>query len=243
MTPEFSARASLALASMLNSPIAQTNSFQTTYSKLSGKHSIRTGGEFRLQRIYNRVPGFSAGNFSFDTTFTGADPLRSVPASGNSIASFLLGTAQSGFIDVNTSPALQQRLFSLFVQDDFRATQKLKLNFGLRWDYLGPMTDRFNALLRGFDRTTASPLRAPGIDLKGGVLFAGVGGSRGIFERDFANIAPRLGAAYTLDSKTVFRGGYGLIYAQTFDDPGSDLASASAPRWSPPSAPASRRIR
>ena len=64
-------------------------------------------------------------------------------------------------------------------------------------------------------------MRAPGIDLKGGVLFAGVGGSRGIFERDFANIAPRLGAAYTLDSKTVFRGGYGLIYAQTFDDPGS----------------------
>ncbi len=206
---------------VLNSPIAQTNSFQTTYSKLAGKHSIRTGGEFRLQRVYNRVPGFSAGNFSFDTAFTGSDPLRSVPASGNSIASFLLGTPQSGFIDVNTSPALQQRLFSLFVQDDIRASQKLKLNFGLRWDYLGPMTDRFNALLRGLDRTTASPLRAPGIDLKGGVLFAGVGGSRGIFERDFANIAPRLGAAYTLDSKTVFRGGYGLIYAQTFDDPGS----------------------
>jgi len=53
---------------------------------------------------------------------------------------------QEGYLDVNSQPARQQKLFSLYVQDDFRVSEKLKLNFGLRWDYLGPLTDRFDAL-------------------------------------------------------------------------------------------------
>ena len=207
---------------VLNSPIAQTNSAHLTYSKLTGRHNIRTGTDLRMQRVYNRVPGFSAGNFSFDPQFTGNDVNRVVPQTGNSIASFLLNTPQSGFIDVNSEPALQQRLVSVFVQDDIRVTNKLKVNVGLRWDYLGAMTDRFNALTRGLDRTSASPLKAPGLDLKGGMLFAGAGGQpRGIYDRDFKNFGPRFGLAYAWNDKTVFRGGYGLIYAQTYDDPGS----------------------
>ncbi len=202
-------------------PIAQTNSFQSSLFKNIGSHSLKTGGEFRLQRANSQVPGFVAGNFAFDQRFTGRNALAIDPASGNSIASFLLGTPESGFIDVNSQPARQQRLFSAYVQDDYRITTKLKLNFGLRWDYLGPLTDRFNALTRGFDTTTASPLQAPGISLKGGLLFAGVGGNdRGIFVKDLNNFAPRGGFAYQWNEKTVIRGGYGLMYAQTFDDPG-----------------------
>jgi len=202
-------------------PIAQTNSFQGSIFKNIGSHSLKTGGEFRLQRANSQVPGYVAGNFSFDQKFTGRNALAIDPASGNSIASFLLGTAESGFIDVNSQPARQQRLFSAYIQDDYRLTTKLKLNFGLRWDYLGPLTDRFNALTRGFDTTTASPLQAPGISLKGGLLFAGLGGNdRGIFVKDLNNFAPRGGFAYQWNEKTVIRGGYGLMYAQTYDDPG-----------------------
>ena len=90
-----------------------------------------------------------AGFFNFDQQFTGANPLQIQPSSGNSLASFLLGTPASGGIDVNSQPARQQRTWSLFVQDDIRITQRFKLNAGLRWDYLGPMTDRFDALTRG----------------------------------------------------------------------------------------------
>ena len=202
-------------------PIAQTNSFQGSVFKNIGSHSLKIGSEFRLQRANSQVPGYVAGNFSFDQKFTGKNALAIDPASGNSIASFLLGTAESGFIDVNSQPARQQRLFSAYVQDDYRISTKLKLNLGLRWDYLGPLTDRFNALTRGFDTTTASPLQAPGIALKGGLLFAGVGGNdRGIFVKDLNNFAPRGGFAYQWNEKTVIRGGYGLMYAQTFDDPG-----------------------
>ena len=202
-------------------PTAQTNSVQSSLYKTIGRHSLKTGGEFRLQRSYSQTPGFVAGNFSFDQKFSGRTPLAVEPSSGNSIASFLLGTAESGFIDVNSQPARQQRLVSFYVHDDYRVTDKLKLNLGLRWDYLGPLTDRFNALTRGFDTSSASPLQVPGISLKGGLRFAGNGGNaRGIFDKDLNNFAPRAGFAYRWNEKTVIRGGYGLMYAQTFDDPG-----------------------
>src|SRR5262249_39744828 len=204
---------------VLNDPISQTNSFQGGIAKTVGRHNLRTGGEFRLQRQYSRTPGFTAGNFTFDQLFTGADPLRSAPSSGNSLASFLMGTPAAvcsgvcNYIDVNSWPALQQRLWSFYVQDDLRVTARLKVNLGLRWDYLGPLTDRFNALTRGFDTSTASPLQAPGLNLVGGLRFAGVGGNdRGIYTQDRKNFGPRAGAAYQLDARTVLRGGYGLIY-------------------------------
>ncbi|MEX2264782.1 MAG: TonB-dependent receptor [Bryobacteraceae bacterium] len=204
-----------------NDPIAQTNSFQMSLARSAGRHSMKTGAEFRLQRAYHRNPGFVAGNFTFDQTFTGRDPLRSEPASGNALASFLLGTPQSGFIDVNSQRARQQRLWSFFVQDDIRVTSKLKLNLGLRWDYLGPMTDRFDALTRGFDTESASPLQVPGVNLRGGLNYVGVGGQdRGLYDKDWNNFGPRIGVAYQLTPKTILRGGYGLIYAQTYDDPG-----------------------
>ena len=205
-----------------NDPITQNTSGGVQVAKTVGQHNLKTGLGFVMQRVYQKIPGFWAGNFSFDQGFTGRDALRTEPGSGNGLASFLLGTASSGFLDVNSWPARQQRGWSLYVQDDIRVTPKLKINAGLRWDYQGPVTDRFNALTRGFDRTSASPLRAPGVDLKGGLLYAGAGGlDRGIFDKDWNNFGPRFGAAYQLSGKTVLRGGYGLIYAQTFDDPGN----------------------
>ncbi len=204
------------------SPIAQTNSFQASMSKALGRLNLKFGGEFRIIRGYSQVPGYDAGNFSFDATFTGANPLLIQPSSGNSLASFLLGTPQSGYIQVNSEPARQERLFSLFVQNDIRLTERLKVNVGLRWDYLGPLTDRFNELARGFAATTPNPLQVPGETIYGGVLFTGVNGQpRGIFNPAWGNFGPRAGAAYQLDKHTVLRGGYALVYGQTFYDPGN----------------------
>jgi hypothetical protein len=202
-------------------PTAQTNSFQGSVYKVVGRHSMKVGSEFRLQRAYSQNPGFSAGNFNFTQQFTGNSPTAVNASTGNAIASFLLGAPQDGYIDVNSQPARQQRLFSMYFQDDIRVTEKLKLNVGLRWDYLGPLTDRFDALTTGFDTTSAFPINVPGLNLKGGLRFAGVGGNdRGAFQRDWNNLGPRIGFAYRLNEKTVVRGGYGLMYAQVFDDPG-----------------------
>src|SRR5207249_8677686 len=94
------------------SPVAQTNSFQGLMSKHIGKQNLKFGGEFRLLRGYQKVPGYVAGNFTFDQQFTGGNPIQIQPTSGNSLASFLLGTPQSGFIDVNSQPARQEKLVS-----------------------------------------------------------------------------------------------------------------------------------
>ena len=204
------------------SPLSQGNAFQGLLYKQAGRHTLRVGGEFYLNRVYIINQGFSSGNFTFNTIFTGSDPNASNSFSGSSIASFLLGTPQSGYIDVNTTEARQQKMISAFVQDDIHVSDRLTVNAGLRWDVLTPMTDRHNAVARGFDTTTASPLQVPGLDLKGGLIYAGVNGApRGIYDNDWNNFGPRVGAAFRLDDRTVLRGGYGLVYSQTFDDPGN----------------------
>lgn len=202
--------------------LAQTNSLQTSLGKAWGNHNLKAGGDFRLLRGYSPNPGFNAGNFSFDQTFTGANPLLIQPSSGNAIASFLLGVPQSGLIQVNSEPARQEKMASLYVQDDIKVTAKLKVNLGLRWDYLGALTDRFNELARGFSTTALSPLQPPGLTLHGGLLFTGVGNQpRGIFDANGRNFGPRAGAAYQLNRRTVLRGGYALVYGQTWNDPGN----------------------
>src|SRR5215471_2580444 len=126
------------------SPIAQTNPLEVSVAKQMGRDSMKFGGEVRWVRGYSQNPGFNAGNFTFDQLLTGANPLQIASSSGNALASFLLGTPQSGFIQVASQPARQERLYSLFFQNDIRLTAKLKVNLGVRWDYLGPLTDRFN---------------------------------------------------------------------------------------------------
>jgi hypothetical protein len=204
------------------SPVAQTTSYQAGLFKSMGRVNSKFGVEFRVLRGYSQTPGYNAGNFSFDQTFTGANPTLIQSSSGNALASFLLGTPQSGYIQIASEPARQEKMTSLYFQNDIRVTDKLKINLGIRWDYLGPMTDRFNELPRGFAATTLNPISTPTFPVYGGVLFAGVGGNpRGIFDPSWGNIGPRFGAAYQLDQHTVMRGGYALIYGQTWSDPGN----------------------
>jgi hypothetical protein len=206
----------------LVSPVAQTTSVQASIAKSVGRVNMKAGYEFRVIRGYSQNPGFNAGNFSFDQLFTGANPSLIQSSSGNALASFLMGTPQSGYIQVASQPARQEKLSSVYFQNDIRVTDKLKLNLGLRWDYLGPLTDRFNQLPRGFAFTTVNPISTTAYQVYGGVLFAGVGGNpRGIFDPSWGNVGPRVGAAYQLDQHTVIRGGYALIYGQTFYDPGN----------------------
>lgn len=92
-------------------------------------------------------------------------------------------------------------------------TSKLTLNLGLRWDYQTPATERYNRTTRGFAYNAPSPLQVPGLNLKGGLLYAGVNGQpRGLYNSDWNQFGPRIGLAYSMDSKTVFRAGYSLTY-------------------------------
>jgi hypothetical protein len=116
---------------------------------------------------------------------------------------------------VNPAPglALTTKYYVLFVQDAWKLTPRLTVNWGVRWEYETPRTDRFNQLTN-FDYSAASPLQAPGIAVHGGLVFVGVNGqSRYNAEPDRYNFAPRLGIAYRLTQKTAIRAGAGLFYA------------------------------
>jgi outer membrane receptor protein involved in Fe transport len=192
-----------------------------TVSKLLGAHSFKAGFETRLNRVNERNPGNANGFFFFNPQFTQEDPFGPPSRnSGNSIASFLLGYPQSGNIEILAFPARQQISYGGFLQDDWRLTKRLKLNVGLRYEYITGMTDRFNNINRGFDQNAPLPIEVPGY--QGNIVYAGMDGTpRGGFDPDANNIMPRLGVAFLLNDRTVMRGGVGLFYAQVWDEPGA----------------------
>ncbi|MFZ5929284.1 MAG: TonB-dependent receptor domain-containing protein [Acidobacteriota bacterium] len=191
-------------------------SISETLNKLISRHSLKFGFEGRLKLDNQQNPATWFGVFSFNRGFTQRDPLRSEAAAGNAFASLLLGHPASGYIPIRPALALGSRYYGLFLQDDWRVTNKLTLNLGLRWDYESPISERFDRQNRGFDWTAPSPLQLPGLDLKGKLLFTDLA-NRLPFKRDLNNLQPRIGVAYQWTSKTVFRGGWGISYLPTFD--------------------------
>lgn len=133
--------------------------------------------------------------------------------SGNEFATFLLGIPTSASVDRNIDTAFRNRYYAIYVQDDWKLSPRLTINMGLRWDYESPLVERYDRMLRGFDFNATAPITAPGLNLKGGVLFAANGGNpRTSFNRDRNNFQPRIGVAFQLAPKWVLRGGYGLYY-------------------------------
>ena len=201
-----------------------------TLTKIVNTHSLKAGIDFRLMRENGFAYGNVAPRFNFTQSYT-RGPLDNSPTApiGQGLASMLLGIPTGGNVSVNASRAEQSTFWGLFIQDDWRISRKLTMNFGLRWEYEGPTTERFNRTVRGFDFEAESPIAAQAkanyalnpipelpvsqFDLRGGLLFAGVGGQpRGVWNGDRNNLAPRIGLAYKLTDKTILRAGYGIFY-------------------------------
>ncbi len=166
---------------------------------------------FRGNFLNNTYP---AGNYSFNPSQTGG-PRADTPAAGSgfAMASFLLGVVNGGSVETDSAVSVQNLYGGVFVHDDFRVTSRLTLNLGLRWEYQTPVTERYNRTTRGFAYNTPSPLQVPGFNLTGGLLYAGVNGQpRGLYNPDYNNWGPRIGLAYSLNSRTVIRAGYSLSY-------------------------------
>ena len=190
--------------------VGRTYVLQTNVSHQRGKHVFKTGADLRLlygNFFRNLNP---SGTFSFSNAWSNG-PSALTPASntGFPIASFLLGLG-GGSLANNNGVSILNKYYGFFFQDDYRATSKLTLNMGLRYEYETPRTERYNRATRGFDITSASPA---GASSRGGLQYAGTGSQpRGIYNPDRNNIAPRFGFAYTFKPKTVLRSGYALHY-------------------------------
>jgi len=190
-----------------------TWTLQPALSHNVGRHLLKYGAEFRRYNYLQLGPGAASGTYNFSKAWTQADPLRGDAVSGNEFASFLLGYPASGSVPFNIDPFYRSHYYAMYIQDDFKISPRLTINLGLRWDYETPNYERYDRMLRRFDRDAASPIasKVTGLTLKGVPLYAGVGGeSRYAVDPKRLGFQPRIGIAYRFSSKWVMRAGYGL---------------------------------
>jgi hypothetical protein len=185
--------------------------YQDTFSTTRGKHSLKFGADFTRYRYNTNEPGAESGSFGFSSIET--DLPGFTESTGHPFASFILGGADAASKSIYTTRAgYRAGNISFFAQDDWRATSKLTLNIGLRWEIPLPKKEAFNRQ-SGFDSTLANP-GADGI--LGALAF--LGNCSGCINRTsfqdwyFKEFGPRLGIAYQFSKNLVLRGGYGISY-------------------------------
>lgn len=190
-------------------------SLQPNLNWVAGSHFFKFGADFRRYNDLNNDPGPASGVYFFDKNWTQADAKQGSADSGNELATFLLGYPTSGYVDLNMAPAYRSQYYAFYFNDDWKLTQRLTVNLGLRWDYESPAVERYNRQLRGVDFNAASPIagQVTGLTLQGVPMFAGIDGNpRGAFNTDKNNWQPRIGVAYRVSDKLAIRGGFGMFY-------------------------------
>jgi hypothetical protein len=200
-------------------------SFQPTLTKMFGRHTLRTGYDARLYREFGSEPGRAAGLYELRGDYTRqAQNSASAPV-GQDVAAFLLGIGTGGSIERNAERMNQTWYHGMFVQDDWKISNKLTVNLGLRFDYEGATSDTGNRNVRGFNPDAAvsiaaaaraayaanpqPQLPASAFNVRGGLEFA-TDEHSGFYSADRNNIQPRVGFAYAVSDNTVVRGVVGV---------------------------------
>jgi hypothetical protein len=189
---------------------------KANYSLLHGHHAFKFGYEYlHLSSVvsnFKPVFGadtyggkFSAGTAKAPTLANGnADPTYALAWD---IADFILGARSKYELSAHHVVEYNQRMHFLYGQDDWRLSSKLTLNIGLRYELATPPFETNNQL------ANYDPVNSP---LTGSLLLASGGSiyNRALINRNDTNFAPRLGLAYSIDTKTVVRAAYGISYQQ-----------------------------
>ena len=263
-----------------NPDVSNNFGFNVDFTKTKGAHTMEFGAEID-EFQYGGFPssgghpngsfGFSSGWTQFnphneacwpvtpgnhDSNTCNSQPGQAQQPNGSALADFYIGQPSSGGVDWYTSESLGYPVIGGYFQDAWRATPRLTLTFGLRYDVQRGLRERHNALNRGLCLTCVNPLTndatyqgnvasaangaawmAAGISpsslkqVLGGVQFAGVGGqSRDAYDTDWSNVGPRFSFAYQIDHKTVIRGGWGLMYSFGLEG-GSDVGEAQTTNY------------
>jgi hypothetical protein len=179
-----------------------------------GAHTLKAGMEYRkiMGNIHNGTN--QAGSFNFQRGATGLVGVNS----GSPIASFLLGAVDNGNADFRSvaSAYPRQTAWILHAGDTWRVNNRFTLDYGLRWDYYSPSSEKYDRF-SFFDPIGANPGAGgrPGrLAFAGDSYGAASYGARYPEEDWFGGFAPRLGAVYQFNEKTVVRTGWGIFYTQ-----------------------------
>lgn len=192
-------------------------------TKIHGNWTYKAGGEYRVvlanytdfeegsANINGCCAGDPGGNYSFQyVTATGGTTAQdnSPLVDGIGGAAMLLGQGV-WFVrpGANLKPAYAAKYFALYSQNDWHVKPGLTLNLGLRWDIQPGPTERYNRMA-AMDLTKKNPYGTMGV-----LAFPGTSGySRNLWDTEYHDFQPRIGAAYQITHTLVVRGGFGISY-------------------------------
>jgi Carboxypeptidase regulatory-like domain/TonB-dependent Receptor Plug Domain len=190
---------------------------KVNYTWMRGAHSFKTGYEF--QWIATEVQDVNPlyGRDMYNGSFT--RPAGAAASNLYNLADFELGLRAQYALSSVLVAHLRRNMQFAYIQDDWRAGQKLTLNLGLRYEYSTPYWERDN-ILSNYDPAANAIVKAS----DGGI------GDRALINPDRDNFGPRLGFAYTMTDKTVVRGGYGVSYVHFSRAGGGDILPINGPQ-------------
>jgi len=214
-------------------------SFSANLTWVHRNHTIKMGAEFRIDSTVYPVLTNTAGNYSFGTASASAttgngitsQPVLSTASGftgntdeGFSFANWLMGSVTGFTLSDPVEYRKSKQQYGVFVQDTWRVRRNLTIDFGIRWDY-GTYAKEQYGRVADLSLTTPNPAAAGRL---GGYIYEASCNCQ--FSQNYPwAFAPRLGVAYTLDRKTVIRGGAGIAYDATMFTGGGVINSSSSP--------------
>ncbi len=211
--------------------ITQSPSFNAYMSWVRNNHAYKFGSEFRTEGYPPVVDGNTDGVYTFSAAETG-QPFQNVAVQGANVgfgyASFLLGQVDSISMSNPTRPRTGKKQLGIYAQDTWKVTHRFTLDYGLRYDYSTYLREQYGRAPE-FSPTTINPK----VGIPGAAIYDGSGPGRcgcDIAKNYPWAFGPRLGAAFQITPKTVFRSGFGIVYSGTAtnNNSGSGLAASSA---------------
>ena len=211
--------------------ITQSPSFNAYLSWVKNNHSYKFGSEFRTEGYPPIVDGNTDGVYGFSAAETG-QPFQSAAVNGANVgfgyASFLLGQVDSINMSNPTRPRMGKKQLGIYAQDTWKVTSRFTLDYGLRYDYSTYLRETY-----GRAPEFSPTMIHPKLGIPGAAIYDGSGPGR--CNCDIAKnypyaFGPRLGAAYQITPKTVFRAGFGIVYSGTAsnNNAAGGLAGSSA---------------
>jgi Carboxypeptidase regulatory-like domain len=195
----------------LGSPISTASDFATSVTEiadsltwLQGRHTLKMGADLRWERLNVVQPPSPTGQFTFSNLFTNLPTDTSTATTtGTPLASFLLGQVQQFQIDLQQQQIRNRAHWEeYFVQDDWRLSDRLTVNAGLRYTLNFPSTEQH-------DQVAVFNLDTRRLE------YAGRNGQpRAARQLHKMNLGPRLGSVWRVTDKTVVRSGYGIVWIE-----------------------------
>jgi len=189
-----------------------------------GRHTLKFGFDFQQVTLYANVTLSARPSYSFSGVYTQNPQSRS--NTGNALADFLLGYTSSSSVSTRSDSESRQHIWQGYVQDDWKATSRLTVNAGLRYELPLPFYETSNHYADVI--LEQGPLYGTLLDASNAAQY---GYRRSFVDPNYRNFAPRLGFAWQANPKTVVRAAGGIFYARDENVPVADRPTNNPPYY------------